>query len=205
MQESVVRSREEDDELQRSIKKVKEDSRDRGAYEQAFVFESEMETKVVFDNKEEDLPLGEVVVRPSRDRKTKICAAWNNALIVKAFRKTVAYHYLVLKLSSLWMPVGKMDCITIGQDFSLVRFSMKDDHSRVLKNGPWFIGGHYLSIRRWEPNFKPSSANLLAVVVWIRLPELPIEYYEESVLRDIGKAIGPVIRVHTHIALEVMG
>ena len=57
-----------------------------------FVFESVMETEVVSDNEEEDLPRGEVVVRPSGDRKTRIRAAWNNALIVKAFVKTVGYH-----------------------------------------------------------------------------------------------------------------
>lgn len=35
--------------------------------------------------------------------------------------------------------------------------------------------------------------------------ELPIEYYEESVLRDIGKAIGPVLRVDTYTTLEAKG
>ncbi|XP_023885179.1 uncharacterized protein LOC111997336 [Quercus suber] len=231
MQESAMRPTKEDDELQRSTKKVKEYSWDRGSlepsspsssgegrsykakligeipgtYEQAFVFKSEMETEVVSDNKEEDLPLGEVVVRLFGGRKTKIRATWNNALIVKAFEKTVAYHYLISKLSNLWRPVGKMDCIALGQDFFLVRFSLKDDHSRVLKNGPWFVGGHYLSIRRWEPNFKPSSTNLSVVAIWIRLPKFPIEYYEELVLRDIGKAIGPVIWVDTHTALEAGG
>ena len=139
------------------------------------------------------------------DRKAKIHVAWNNTLIVKVFGKTIGYHYLVLKLSSLWRLVGKMDCIVLGHDFFLVRFTLNEDHSRVLKNGPWFVRGHYLSIRRWEPNFKPLSANLLAIVVWIRLSKLPIEYYEESVLRDIGKAIGPVLKVDTHTASEARG
>lgn len=35
--------------------------------------------------------------------------------------------------------------------------------------------------------------------------ELPIEYYEESVLRDIGRAIGPVLRVDTNTTLEAKG
>lgn len=162
-------------------------------------------TEVKSDNEEEDLLPREVVVKLYGDRKDRIRATWNNAFIVKAFEKTVGYHYLVSKLSSLWRLVGKMDCITLEHDFFLVRFSLKEDHSRVLKNGPWSVGGHYLSIRRWEPNFKPSSANLLAVAVWISLSKLPIEYYEASVLRDIGKGIGPVLRVDTHTASEARG
>ena len=62
-----------------------------------------------------------------------------------------------------------------------------------------------MSIRSWEPNFKPSTACVSSVAVWVRLPELPIEYYEPSVLRDLGKAIGPVLRIDTHTAAEARG
>nr|POF09398.1 hypothetical protein CFP56_42430 [Quercus suber] len=188
MSESAVRSREEDDELQRSTKKVKENSRDRvsleqyspclggegfsykekligdipGAFEQAFNFENVMETEVEFDiEEEEELLPGEVVVKLSGDRKAKIRVAWNNGLIVKVFGRTVGYHYLVSKLTSMWKPTGKMDCIALGQDFFLIRFTLNDDHSKVLRIGPWFVGGYYLSIQRWEPNFIPSEANLV--------------------------------------------
>lgn len=40
------------------------------------------------------------------------------------------------------------------------------------------------------------------MVVWVRLPELPIKYYEPSALRPIGETIGPVLRIDTHIATE---
>ena len=43
------------------------------------------------------------------------------------------------------------------------------------------MGGHYLSIRGWEPNFRPENDNLSSVAVWVHLPGLPIEYYELSV------------------------
>ena len=199
MSESAVRSREEDDELQRSTKKVKENSHDRGpseqlppslgeegssykekligdipgAFEQAFDFDNVMETKAKSDNEEEaELLLGEVVVKIFGDRKAKIHAAWNNALIVKVFKKTVGYHNLVSKLTRLWKPMGKMDCISLGQDFFFIRFTLNDDHSKVLRNGPWFVGGHYFSIRRWEPKFIPSAANLSAFAVWIQLLDL---------------------------------
>lgn len=66
--------------------------------------------------------------------------------------------------------------------FFLVRFSLKEDYERVLKDGPWFIGGHYLSIRNWEPNFKPSTASVSSIAMWVRLSELPIEYYEPLAL-----------------------
>ena len=90
-----------------------------------------------------------------------------------------------------------MECIDLGNEFFLIRFSIVEDRARVLKAGPWFVGGHYLSIRCWEPNFRAETAKLSATAVWIRLPGLPIEYYEPSVLKDIGLAIGPVFRIDT--------
>ena len=83
-----------------------------------------------------------------------------------------------------------MDYIDLGHDFFLIKLSLKEDHSKVLKGGPWLIGGHYLSIRGWEQYFRPATANLLVVVVWVRLPKLLIKYYKVSMLRDIERAIG---------------
>lgn len=38
------------------------------------------------------------------------------------------------------------------------------------------------------------------MVVWIRLPELPIEFYDRLVLQEIGSAIGPVLRIDAYTA-----
>ena len=98
-----------------------------------------------------------------------------------------------------------MDCIGLGQGFFLIKFSMQEDHTKVLREGPWFVGGHNLSIRSWESNFRPSSANLSLIAVWICLPELPIKYYDYSMLREIGEAKGPVLRINTQMAVESRG
>ncbi|XP_075655267.1 uncharacterized protein LOC142625512 [Castanea sativa] len=106
---------------------------------------------------------------------------------------------------SLWKPSGRMDCVNLEKGFFLIRFSLKEEYERVLKDGPWFVGGHDLSIRNWEPNFKPSTTSVTSVVVWIRLPELPIKYYKPSVLRELSQAIGLVLRVDTYTATESRG
>ena len=173
MSESAVRSREEDEELQRSTKKVKEDHRmgshfraspsfgeeglrsykDKlvgeipGAFQQAFVVESNMDTEIESDDEFTELPSGEVAMKLSGERKGKMRAPCANALIVKVFGKTVGFHFLHSKLLGMWKPIGKLDGVGLGNDFFLVKFSTKEDHSKVLRGGPWFVRGHYLSIR----------------------------------------------------------
>ena len=62
-----------------------------GAYEQAFVFEYDMETEPKSDDETSDLEVGIAAVNLSGDRKASIRAQWSNALIVKVIRKTMGY------------------------------------------------------------------------------------------------------------------
>ena len=43
------------------------------------------------------------------------------------------------------------------------------------------------------------------VVVWIRLPKLPVEYYDKDSLLKIGNGLGPVLRVDFNTASGARG
>ena len=104
---------------------------------------------------------------------------------MKVIEKMVGYQVMSTRLLSLWKPSGRMDCVDFGERFFLIRLSAKEDYGRALKDGPWFVSGHYLSMRNWEANFNPAKVNVATIATWVRLPNLPIEYYEPYVLRDI--------------------
>lgn len=91
----------------------------------------------------------------------------------------------------------------LGHRFFLIRLSLREDYENIMKKGPWFVGGHFLSIKLWEPNFKPALASVSSV--WVRLNELPIEYYNAEALLQIGRSIGNVLRVDTYIATKSRG
>lgn len=50
-------------------------------------------------------------------------------------------------------------------------------------------------VREWCPNFYPSKASLEKVAVWVQLSGLPIEYYDERVLKALGNKIGKTVKV----------
>ena len=216
------RSSEEADELQRSTKKVKDASmgsvfgatisyKDKlvgempGAIAQAFNLNSDEDISDEPSLEVEGLHEGLLAVKLSPDMRKKIRAKWAFAIIVKVVGRTVGFHFLRNRVMSLWKPAGRLDCVDLGKDFFLMRFGLVEDYNNVLNGGPWFIGDHFLSIRRWEPNFKPTQASCSLVAVWIRLPELPFEYYELAVLKEIGNAIGPVLRIDSNTASEARG
>uniref|UniRef100_A0A2N9HPR9 CCHC-type domain-containing protein n=1 Tax=Fagus sylvatica TaxID=28930 RepID=A0A2N9HPR9_FAGSY len=171
-----------------------------GAYEQAF-FGSAMEDDLVSSDEEEDPPEdGEVVISIPRETKLRIRAPWSTSFIVKVFGRSVGYLFLVNRLKSLWKPIGGFSCVDLGLGFFLVKLDLADDFDRILKGGPWFIGEHFLSLRPWVPDFRPSETSVNTVAVWVRLPELPVEYYDKESLLLIGHALGPVLRVDFNTA-----
>ena len=109
------------------------------------------------------------------------------------------------RLLSLWKPAGRMNVVDLEHGFFLIRLSLKEDVETVLKKGPWFLGEHFLSVRPWEPDFKPESAKVSSIAVWVRLSGLLIEYYNAKALQHIGKAIGNVLRIDTFTATESRG
>nr|POE57275.1 uncharacterized protein CFP56_01924 [Quercus suber] len=176
-----------------------------GAYRQAFSFGDIMEDEEGSDEEVETLRKGLVACRFSREFKQHIRTPWTKAVIVKVFGRSVGFTFLHNRLLSLWKPAGRLDCVDLGHGFFLIRLSLKEDYEAVLRKGPWFIGEHFLSIRPWEPDFRPAEANVNSIAVWVRLNELPIEYYNAEALLHIGKTIGNVLRVDTHTASEARG
>ncbi|RVW40687.1 hypothetical protein CK203_101635 [Vitis vinifera] len=62
--------------------------------------------------------------------------------------------------------------------------------------GPWLIHQHYITLRQWTPDFKPSEAITTHLKVWVDLLELPMEYYDKEVLLRVGAAIGKPVKIH---------
>ena len=57
----------------------------------------------------------------------------------------------------------------------------------------------------WEPYFRASGDNLTSVAVSVRFPELPIEFYDLEVLKEIGSAIGPMLHIDSYTAIGSRG
>lgn len=137
------RSSEESDALERSTKKFKENHREGeyqfgnsrintkapriykdklvgdipGAYKQAFGFDACMEEEADSDGEESCLCEGMVALSLSKEEKARIREPWGKAIIVKTFGRKVGFMFLSTRLRTMWMPLGRMDCIDLGNDF----------------------------------------------------------------------------------------
>ncbi|XP_070022077.1 uncharacterized protein [Nicotiana sylvestris] len=129
--------------------------------------------------------------------KAHLYTPWQNSIIVKVFGRTVGHHLLKAKLMNSWQPTEEIHLIDLGCNFFLIKFRYEENMYKALHEGPWFILNHFLSVRRWEPKLIASGAQLTYAVLWVRLPELPTEFYDFQILQKVGNKIGKLLKVDT--------
>ena len=71
--------------------------------------------------------------------------------------------------------------------------------------GPWTIADHYLMMRPWHPNFDLFEATIDRVAVWVRLPDLAMEYYDNGVLWKIKNHIRRTLKIDKTTAIGTQG
>lgn len=120
------------------------------------------------------------------------------AVIIKLLGITVGFRQLRLQLQNIWKPQGAFQLIDLEDSCFLVKFKDEFDFQNALTNGPWVIFGHYLSVQPWTPDFSPQTHTINQVMGWVRLPRLPVHYYDKRIIRTLGQALGEVLRVDYH-------
>ncbi|KAL7230600.1 hypothetical protein ACSBR2_008965 [Camellia fascicularis] len=131
---------------------------------------------------------------------------WTNTpLIVRLLGKSIGYRMLCNRVKHLWAIQEDFDAIDLGNNYFLFKFSSQDDCNHVYMGGPWVIVDHYLTIRKWEPDFKASEAFETPTAVWVKFPELPIEYFQEKVLYTIARQLGKPLKIDLTTAMATRG
>ncbi|CAL1399674.1 unnamed protein product [Linum trigynum] len=105
------------------------------------------------------------------------------------------YPVVARRLNMLWAKTGIIQVTNRGYGYYFIRFTNKLDYEHALTGGPWMLGDHYITTRPWRKGFNPRTNTIQSTMVWIQLPDLPIElYHPEAVLR-IASYAGKPIRV----------
>jgi len=94
------------------------------------------------------------------------------------------------KLLKLWKTKGPWYPISLGHGFYEFSFSSEGDVRASLAMGMVNLKSGLLCLSQWSKDFKKYSQHLTHAHVWIRLLDLPQEYWLERTLLEIAGAIG---------------
>ena len=92
-----------------------------------------------------------------------------------------------------------MDCEIhlCSKGFFIVKFTSTVDKETILQEGPWFWGSTGLFITPWFPEFYANTMEVTILPILVQLYNLPIHFWNESVLGAIGNTLGRYIKTDT--------
>jgi len=102
------------------------------------------------------------------------------------------------RLEAVWKLSGGFDLMEVGNSFFMIKFNEEDDKTMVINGGPWMIFDHYLAFRQWSPTFNAATATIDKTMAWIRIPNLNLVYYDESLLWTVASMVGTPVKVDMH-------
>ena len=144
-------------------------------------------------------------IKISKEEKNIIRKPWKRTLIIKLLRRSIGYKTLWSRIIAMRRPKAAIDLVAMDNDYFLAKFSSDDDYVFTKYGGPWLIFNHYLTVRSWTPNFDTAQDNLKNLLVWVCIPYLPIEYCDKAFLMRVGAKIGRPIKIDEATSLVSRG
>ncbi|KAL0455106.1 UNVERIFIED_CONTAM: hypothetical protein Slati_0849800, partial [Sesamum latifolium] len=74
-----------------------------------------------------------------------------------------------------------------------IRFTVEEDYTRLWLKPIWFINGFPMRVFKWTPTFNLREESPI-VPVWVRLLELPIQFFNQEALFSIAQLLGTPLR-----------
>ncbi|KAF3784885.1 hypothetical protein EJ110_NYTH27546 [Nymphaea thermarum] len=100
------------------------------------------------------------------------------------------YNFIFASLKSLGPGVADLRFTSVRKDMFLLRTSSEADLSLILSPIRWYVGGRLLIANQWHPSMPMRIESSNRVRIWIRLPDLPVEWWNPRIFTDIADLIG---------------
>ncbi|KAL8552220.1 hypothetical protein ACS0TY_001064 [Phlomoides rotata] len=102
---------------------------------------------------------------------------------------------LTRKLEATWNIYGGWKLVPIGRGYYNVQLPNLDDRDRILDRSSWPLKPGVVWVQRWVRDFNPYKTNTSIAQVWVRLFEIPMEYFLTPIIHALASSLGTVIKI----------
>ncbi|KAL0910541.1 hypothetical protein M5K25_021534 [Dendrobium thyrsiflorum] len=125
-------------------------------------------------------------------------AKLERALVAQFVGRRVPFAFLQTELRRQWARFGDFQLITTAPSAFICIFTSAAARDAVLQGGSWLVGGSLLGMVKWTSDYIPNSLARLHSSVWVRLPQLPLLYWDVTNLNRIANFIGEPLWLDSH-------
>ena len=109
------------------------------------------------------------------------------------------------KLSKQWKTAAPWKLISFGKGFFEFSFASVADMRLVWAIGTVILKPRFLCLSQWTKGLKKHTEHQTHAQVWVRLMELPQEYWLECTLLEIAGAIGTPLLIDSTTQKRIFG
>jgi len=109
------------------------------------------------------------------------------------------------KLQNQWKMMGAWSMTPLGRGFYEFFFASKDDMRMVWAKGTVNLKPGVLRLFEWTKDFNMHKQRNAHAQVWIRLLELPQEYWMDRTLREIASVVGTPLLIDNATSKRIFG
>ncbi|PNX79890.1 putative NBS resistance protein [Trifolium pratense] len=126
-------------------------------------------------------------------------------LILPKGSKPCSTEALRTTLAKLWKPLGAWNLTPLGRGYFNLSFASQDDLRSVWTVGTWNLNPGVFRLSKWVKDFNPNLQNQTHTQTWIRIYDLPLEYWRPRILFEIASAVGTPISLDQNTKLKTYG
>ncbi|KAL4558940.1 hypothetical protein LXL04_037145 [Taraxacum kok-saghyz] len=93
-------------------------------------------------------------------------------------------------VNCMWKQFGIEDLMVNEQGYYFFRFSSEQGMIDVMDNGPWLINNVPIFVQKWKPGLVLSKPEMDTVLVWVKVYNVPLEYWNETGIAHIANELG---------------
>ncbi|XP_028549414.1 uncharacterized protein LOC110100125 [Dendrobium catenatum] len=112
------------------------------------------------------------------------------ALVVKIFGDNILFSSVCIELRKQWSRFGKFHITGLGTGWVLCSFKNPETMEEVITGGPWYVKGHVVGLDKWSPMFSTNSLKGISTPLWIRLPNLSLQCWDDINICRIASKVG---------------
>ena len=119
-------------------------------------------------------------------------------------------------ISKFWEPIVSniVQIFPVAKGFFIVNFASTNDRNAILRHGFSWEERFPLMAKPWYKDFDMTSESFNKIPLWVRLPNLPLHFWLDSILEVVGEVLRDLLLVdlassnvyrttYVHILVEI--
>ncbi|ANM62508.1 Ta11-like non-LTR retrotransposon [Arabidopsis thaliana] len=99
----------------------------------------------------------------------------------------------ILDMPRIWRLSNRVRGVALSKERFQFFFKYEEDLEEILKTGVWTQDDWAVVMQKWIE--KPPDDYLRFLPIWVRIRNIPVNYYTEDTIKEIAGCLGKVMQV----------